>query len=97
MIDCQGCNDLVFKRDGSHSCFLFPYSEQISNCPCMKCLCKVICATCLIKMVCLRKLECYEFCSQAAIMRDNKSSYVRCLKNIYPSMHERLVLEGKIL
>jgi hypothetical protein len=51
MNDCQGCDDLVFKHDGSHKCALFPYSEQISNCPCMKCLCKVICvkkSTCSI-------------------------------------------------
>jgi len=82
---CKGCSTYTstFAKDSTR-CLL----EKSVEC---------VCTTCLIKMVCQRKLECYEFCSQAAIMRDNKSSYVGCLKNMFPSMYQRLVAEGKIL
>jgi hypothetical protein len=82
---CKGCATYssIFAKDSSR-CLL----EKSPEC---------VCAICLIKMVCLRKLECFEFCSKAALMHDNKSSYVRCLKNMYPNMYKRLVSEGKIL
>jgi hypothetical protein len=74
MIDCQGCNDLVFKRDGSHSCFLFPYSEQISNCPCMKCLCKVICA---------RKSNCSILEEDYMTKKIKNTGHVMCYETLY--------------